>query len=339
LLVQKAVIHIGSGKTGSTAIQRALFEASRNGGLGDFYYPTVNGWHHRDIYILFKKKEASARNLKSRIRAGKIDYDRYRKAYDAEFSPPRLAGKNLILSSEYLFDLPSEQVRALKQRLDDSGVRDYLVVAYVRHPASYYLSYVQQRLKASHVIPDPCSFRYPLKKVLDAWAGVFGQLIVREYDQLMSRGGDAVRDFGETIANAGFGHLILQARTANPSLGAEAMLLMQEYRRLFHADEDNVFLPDSDRFLQQLEKIHVKATVPRLNRRVWQLISSKHQSDIEYLTKHYGLFADQEDEVVDASESASDFVRPLKVTDVVDGLEEDRVQEFALNVIRKLLRE
>lgn len=335
----RAIIHIGSGKTGSTAIQRALFDASRRGGLDGFDYPTVKGWHHRDLYILFKPKEALARNLKGRIRSGQVDYDKYRKAYEKAFSAEGVEGRDLILSSEYLFDLSAEHVRALKERLDRSGVTEYLVVAFVRHPASYYLSYVQQQLKASHLIPDPRRFRYRLKSVLSVWADVFDNVRVQDYDDLSEQGEDAVEAFSRLVGAAGWGSLDLEATRANPGLCAEAMVLLQRYRRRFHSDADNVFKPDSDRLLDILSELRSRGSTPRLRDEVKALLSHRHEDDIVYLQKQFGLFGEHDANSRSRSQIDWKAERPVKVECLLDDLSEESVQDFSLAVLRDLLVE
>lgn len=337
--MSRAVIHIGSGKTGSTAIQRALFDASRKGGLRDFRYPTVKGWHHRDLYILFKSREALGRNLKSRIRSGQIDYDKYRKAYEKAFSVETVGGQDLILSSEYLFDFSPEKVRALRELLDRAGVTEYLVVAFVRHPASYYLSFVQQQLKASHLIPDPRRFRYRLKSALSVWSEVFGNVMVRDFDELARQGGDAVEAFAALVEEAGWGNLDLEPTRLNSGLCAEAMVLMQRYRRRFHSDADNLFKPDSDRLLAVVSELGARGSKPRLNDDVEVLVSNRHEDDIVYLQRHFGLFGNYQADSGSRSRIDWEAEKPVKVERLLDGLCEASVQDFSLSVLRELLVE
>lgn len=333
----RAVIHIGSGKTGSTALQRALFEASRSDGLAGFDYPAVKGRHHRDLYILFKQKEAVARNLKSRVRSGEIDYGKYRKAYERAFSDGGLQGRDLILSSEYLFDLSAKNILALKELTDRLGVTDYLVVAFVRHPASYYLSYVQQRLKASHVIPNPNRFRYPIKSVVSAWRRVFKNVVVRDFDELAERNEDVVESFAGIIKRAGWGDVTLGSWRANPGLCAEAMVLMQRYRQRFHSECDNVFQPDSDGLLRVVTELSAAGSRPRLRDDVEAAISSRHENDIVYLQKEFGLFGKHG--LNDGSASRIDWKseRLVPVERILKGLNGEAVQNFSLSAMRKLL--
>lgn len=337
--MSRAIIHIGSGKTGSTAIQRALYGASRQGGLDGFDYPTVKGWHHRDLYILFKPKEALARNLKSRIRSGQINYEKYRKAYEKTFSAEGVGGRDLLLSSEYLFDLSAENVRALKELLDRSGVTEYLVVAFVRHPASYYLSYMQQHLKASHLIPDPRRFRYGLKSVLLVWREVFGNVAVRDFDVLCDEGGDAVEAFSGVVEEAGWGNLELEATRVNSGLCGEAMALLQKYRQRFHSDAENIFKPDSDRLLKVISELGSQGTKPRLTDEVKALISNRHEDDIVYLQQQFGLFAKHDAGSGPRSRIDWEAEQPVKVERLLHGLSEESVQEFSLAVLRDLLVE
>lgn len=335
--MSRAIIHIGSGKTGSTAIQRALFEASRRGGLDGFDYPTIRGWHHRDLYILFKSREALARNLKSQIRSGQVEYEKYRKAYEKALSPDGIGGKDLILSSEYLFDLSAENVRALRDLLDRSGVTEYMVIAFVRHPASYYLSYVQQRLKASHLIPHPRRFRYRLKSALSVWGEVFGNVVVRDFDELADRGGDAVEAFSEIVGSAGWGSLELEATRVNSGLCAEAMVLMQRYRQRFYPGAGNVFKPDSDRLLEVVSELGGVGSRPRLKEDVKALVSKRHESDVAYLKQEFGVLGKEDAGTCASSRIDWKSEQPVQVDSLLQGLSDDAVRDFNLLVMRQLL--
>jgi hypothetical protein len=280
-----------------------------------------------------------ARNLKGRIRSGKVDYEKYRKAYENTFSAEGLGGRDVILSSEYLFDLSARNVRALREHLDRAGVTKYLVVAFVRHPASYYLSYVQQQLKASHQVPDPRRFRYRLRSVLSAWSEVFGNLVVRDFDELLESGGDVVATFSDIVEQSEWGRLDLQPVRANPGLCAEAMVLLQRYRQAFHADSHNVFEPDSDRLLSVIAGLPRRGTRPRLRDDVRQLLSARHEDDIVYLQRHFGLFGNYQADSGSHSRIDWEAEKPVKVERLLHGLSEASVQDFSLAVLRQLLVE
>lgn len=88
-----------------------------------------------------------------------------------------------------------EEARALADDLKAAGVTDVRVVVYVRDPTSYYLSYVQQELKASHRFTAPLDFEYPFLRVITVWRDRYPDLVVRAFDRDQMVAGNVVHDF------------------------------------------------------------------------------------------------------------------------------------------------
>jgi hypothetical protein len=125
------------------------------------------------------------------------------------------------------------------------------IVCYVRRPSDYYLSRVQQQLKASWAIhaAGPVSYR----RQLEAAMAAADRLHVIPYDRSKFPDGDIVADFASRFVpevNA-----VLRAATStdrNPSMSAEAMDVMQAFRRDHHADENDRFTVDSGELRRKL---------------------------------------------------------------------------------------
>jgi hypothetical protein len=138
-MTRKALIHIGSGKTGTSSLQEALLESEKLKINKYFRYPVIEDKGHQAIEVLFKDYERVSRGLKSRF---KSDNEEYREFVDNFFVALNHYAEsgNILLSSEFMFSFNELEVKSLKQYLEDKGFSDFKIVVYLRAPASYYLS-------------------------------------------------------------------------------------------------------------------------------------------------------------------------------------------------------
>jgi hypothetical protein len=72
---------------------------------------------------------------------------------------------------------------------------------------------------------------------------------------------------------------------------------------------------------------------------VRQLLSARHEDDIVYLQRHFGLFGNYQADPGSRSRIDWEAEKPVKVERLLHGLSEGSVQDFSLSVLRQLLVE
>lgn len=197
------LIHIGAPKTGSTAIQRMLFngrEALLEQGV---LYPDVSlrGFGHHDLAFLLDgaypawatRQERSLDDL-----AGDL-------AREVETTGAR----SIVLSSEnfYLYPQP-ERLLALLQRSGFGAGDQVRVLCYVRRQDEAHLSWYNQTVKAqgnrgslaATIRRDHGLWDY--ERRLSAWVRIFGAeaIVVRDYSAFVGEGDDIRRDILELLS-------------------------------------------------------------------------------------------------------------------------------------------
>ena len=292
----RLVLHIGTPKTGTTALQTALRTGSDRLRRAGVLYPSPpvrrrnhnllttalgdNGKIEREFAVFDDGDEQS-------IRARGATYWEQLGQEVTNASP-----EVVILSGEYFYGLRQPGVRQLGALLTELTT-DIQVVCYVRDPVSYYVAMTAQLVRASHVIPPPNSFRMRARECLSRYLEVFdGRVAVRSSDRAALVDGDIVADFvrwfvPEAADVAGE----LERTSLNESLSAEAMCVVQLLRRHGWPHEDGSFAPESDRVVEVL----------KARRELWQQTPAalrldlaarfhhEHREDLRFLAEHFGV--------------------------------------------------
>lgn len=146
--MRKAFVHIGMPKTGTTAVQKAMSNrrvALLHGGLlypGDnvdhaFLVQNFHPARGRHFYFKHQKIEPN--------KAEKI----FRKSFHKLEREVAQSDGDVLISTEYLYNMGEERLRALRTGLSEMGL-DLHVVCYVRHPIGQATSGIQQNVKMGH---------------------------------------------------------------------------------------------------------------------------------------------------------------------------------------------
>ena len=197
-----------------------------------------------------------------------------------------------VLSAEALSTFPSRSVEQLRHDLESIGYSDFHVVLYIRDPAEYYLSVIQENLKQPidpPLVLDPLSFRYRFREIAETWAQVFpGRLLVRKFTTDPRH--DVIDDFNAVLQQSLGVSLPRVDVRLNTSLSAEGMQILQDYRETFRPDTV-LMTPDVRQitsFLgQSIEK--VPQTRPVLKPAVADAIRANHRADAEAVHCRYGV--------------------------------------------------
>ncbi len=290
----KLLLHIGSPKTGTTALQRALNLSRRYLAGQGVLYPTspYNPYKHE---ILSSGLAGRWRSAPPGTPDGAA-LDAARIAWLGTVADEVRATRPaaLILTSEALFrDATPDLMDRLRNELATLGADEVEVIAYVRQTAPMYLSMVQQRMKASHqILPiGPPRFR----GVLTTYARYFGRdrMRVAGFDRHLLEGQDIVTDFvARYLGDFGIDRAALsKPDQTNESLSAEAMMLLRQYREDFHGNRDDVVTRDTQALVRTLQRLDRAQANPRpaLRRETSQLIDDLARTDLCWLRDEYGI--------------------------------------------------
>ena len=219
-------LHIGSSKTGSSALQYFLLQNRSLLREKGFDYPPhdvdpngiSSGNGQRLGNFLIDGDMAQAESLVSEIM--------------------RTAAANIILSSELLYFLEDENVVRLKSLLSSADVR---VIIYLRRQESMLESVYQQHVKRrgdtrrmeawfSEHYRDA---RYSHDQ-LRTWAAVFGKdaIAVRPYESQQFRGGTIFSDFLCLLGLSLMSEFSMPSKSINPSYRADALEAMRLFNLL-----------------------------------------------------------------------------------------------------------
>lgn len=195
------LIHIGAPKTGSTQLQRMLFdnrEALEDVGVR---YPDVSlrGYGHHDLAFVLSGGYPQWAVPQERTLAQLADELRERTAG---------YGGRIIISSENFYLYPAPE--ALRDLLEQTGIlpgRAVTVIAYVRRQDDAHESWYNQTIKAqgyTHTLAESVQrfdALWDYERQLDRWAAVFGTaaIRVRPYEEAQFAGGTLESDFFDVL--------------------------------------------------------------------------------------------------------------------------------------------
>ena len=217
-------LHIGTHKTGSTALQRSL--ASYDDGTTR--YARLGTPHHSaPMAILFRNRPEQNATLRQKGISGpkaEAMAKATRARLLAELQGP---ARNLIISGEGLSQFPQPAMQDLANFLKDHA-RQIRILAYVRDPVSYASSMFCQEVKYGRKdfkLPD-LRFRRRLEPSLL----VFGQdaMEVVAFDRSALQGGDL---FADAARRMGTDARKMRRSVANESISAEALALLYFWNR------------------------------------------------------------------------------------------------------------
>ena len=333
---KKILIHIGTAKTGSTAIQESLTLSSKRD-TNDILYVGKPNQNIAPLY--YDSYQKLPREF--RWKYSMPEFKNLKKQGKTKLIALLKNHQNIIISSEYLSMFKFDQIKKLRMDLDTicDGDIEYQIVVYIREPASYYLSIVQQQLKASSSFMSPMNFRYRFIDIIKIWGEIFApeQINVRVFNRELFPDGSVILDF-QNIVETFFKkdiNLDIGTSAANESLSAEAMIILQKYRKLVYPHEDNTFKKDSNVLVLNLQKSkdQLLQTKPQLLDKVATYIRQKHANDIHSLRDMYGI----EFPKPLPKNKASSLVISLKDKEIDASCIEEILEEFDIDIVFNLL--
>lgn len=199
----------------------------------------------------------------------------------------------LLISGESLFSLHPDILMPVLTEITGTPVPVH-IVAFLRHPVDFYLSSVQQALKASHDFVAPKTFRRDFSSTFDRWSAYPGceSITVRLFDRQHLTNGSAVAEFSAILQTiAGPDTPKLPEANVNSSLSAEQMIVMQKFRRTFLAERNGQFAPPSNwvvRFFEELnDSVGLVGTRPALRPDVQACIGEQNAPFVDAIERRF----------------------------------------------------
>lgn len=228
---KRCLIHIGAPKTGSTLIQRVLFENRAALAEKGIAYPEVSlrGYGHHDLAFLVSGGYPEWATPQTRS-LDDLAVDLEREA--------RSSADTLLFSSEDFYLCPNpEGLHALFSRCGVFENRSCEIIVYVRRQDDAHESWYNQTIKAqgyTHSLDDCIEQFFDLwdyEKQLARWASVFGTtaLVVRPYETSSYKGGTLLSDFF-SILGLTVDDVTVSKERVNTGLNADLL----EFQRLLN---------------------------------------------------------------------------------------------------------
>jgi hypothetical protein len=340
-MTKKILLHIGTAKTGTTSIQRWLTHVQKRGTLAPVAYPLwKDASNQQRLVTLYLGYEDLPPPMRQSYGPGGKSYTQTRERYrDHLFGELRTA-RDAVISAEGTSDLFSPlHAEQLRSDLESLGFQQFHVVLYVRDPADYFLSHLQQKLKMTTrtpLVPDPRSFKYEFVRMTQTWEHAFpGRLIVRRYPAEPRT--DVIDDFRTVLKHCfGVAPPLIPLRV-NTTISAEGMHILNNYRENFSPDSNGDLTRDAAQVVRFLAESTsgLRQTKPVLRREFAALIRANHRADGEALRARYGV--DLSLQQYDPTRTIP-FTPPNGVDEILDSVDSDIVQQLLLLLARQELR-
>lgn len=306
----KIYLHIGSDKTGSTAIQHTLHNNRQK--LSELSYIYADGLHHYLLAAYFSQQPLDLDYFRVRIESFDLEKVKSEATQFVSSLSQRIESateKYLILSYEGFTGLTETEFRELKAYLNRYS-DDIEVVYYLRPPLSYAPSAVSERIKfgmPSWEVHPPVTYYRPRLTIL---ANVFGKdkLNLRSFNRKALLNSDVVADF---INQVGLEPTSIDAKPeikttgSNTALTEEAILIGDEIIRLLDRKGPKG-AEFNKHFLSTLEKIDGDKFV--LSELQQEIIKRATAHDVAYIRTEFGL------DIADDKKRARNSKAPKKMS-------------------------
>lgn len=246
---KKLIVHMGVHKTGSSAIQEALYNLDLTHSEYDYLHfgransSLVIGNAFRNDENLSKRYCTSDMKKLGRIRqhARTLIIDTLNSSEKA----------NLILSAEVISAFCPDEIHDLI-----SFLREYFqnitFFVYIREPVSYSVSAFQEKIKRNYIAVEPYSLEFD--SVIDTIEKLIGRDNVHTY--LYNKNdfpdGNIVRHFFEKILNNESGVYKIESSERNESLSLTSVKFLYIYRKLLVSSDVSLGCPNTFNLFMEL---------------------------------------------------------------------------------------
>lgn len=294
------VVHFGMGKTGTSAIQRALLRRTSQLELDcRMLFPRVDDdprpFHGNHSLVLRSMSSERPESLRFNIAAGLGSAEAVRSADDAvragfQRQFEATDATTLLLSAEGIGHFDDEGVNRLAAWLLPLG-KEIRLLAWIRHPQHALAAEIQQRVKTGarleRLYEQPPCYRY--RSMLTRLANAFGKPAIELYDyaESIAPGSSAVKSFYRRVGiNLEAG--VDDEAKVNVGLSHRATLLLDAANRLRPLIVDgkrNPLRRPND--LAKIFKVEGEPYAPPPA--VYDRLAQIAQPQLEWMQRHYNF--------------------------------------------------
>lgn len=325
--MKKIILHVGSGKTGSTSIQSSLYLNNKKNSSSLTFPPLLQYKNNQIFRFAFCNLENTPSDIRSKYLGDDEGYKKFQNDIKTSFERNTFGCENVIISSEFLFLSSREEALNIKEYLNELGFDEIHIVMYLRDPASYYLSVAQQSVKNNYRLPRLNNFGYNMIGAIDIWKSIQPKsLTVKEFcrDTLLNH--DVVIDFEAYLATLGYSISLGSSAISNQTMSTEGCFFLQNFHWTLNqldlkADQVTEYKDKARKF----SKHAVGGTKPILKNKYKNSILSLYKDEMVKIYEEFGIFKQQ------TQPNARDEVeQPKLFIDLVEG--------FDFDVYLKLMR-
>lgn len=336
--MRTVIIHVGMEKTGSTSLQNLLAANRAKLSAAGISFPALkNGANNHNFIASCYIPEGSplrSRGL-SKFGTGAEQKRALADIKDAFFREVRKSGK-VVISGEHLFRLEPAQVQEFADDLHHAGVSESGVFGVLRHPASFFMSFAQQELKASSKLPS-VDMTIPYSERVAGWRRAFACDFV-DFDAARSSTAGLMRTSLDAIARVlgPLPDLPQDVPPVNETLSPEEMQILQDYRRANFPKDDGKFNRDTSRLLRTLIGMRDgRWRRPKLAAEVERHVCATHAVEGQRLKELTGIdfrLAPSDQRVLDAAQY-------LDASSIVGNFDSALHRELLARLSHRLMRE
>ena len=324
--MKRFLLHIGAGKTGTSAIQSQL--AINRKILAE------KGWHYPEA--LTDEKALNHRITSGNaIEFGKMSKNEnfnekiFKKSLHEMLKNAR--GRNVLLSSELMETYDEELGRKLKERLSSYGY-ELEIVYYVRAIADHLVSMYHQLVKR-HLYTGSLkdmlniyykqNLEYKFIRIIKESEAIVGRdrLKIKNYDRVKDR---IVEDFLRDVLNIDdISSFNIEKKKINRSLTRYELSMMRYMNRFLERNGHSAFV--SDALIQNHPNASYRMTIERVDAK---RLEKKYAADIKKL-----------EEYLDENEKPLRVIEDLQLIEKEREMEFNNFQESIMSIISELVKE
>ncbi len=318
----RIIVHCGLHKTGTTSLQRA-FSTNRARLLkAGILYPMsgVAPHTHHSLAALYRETGELLPSLKALLgetpeavrRVAERDWDLMK----AEIE--RVHPETVLFSSEMLFaHARPDNLAQFVSRLREAGGEPEAVI-YLRRPAPYYLSMLQQRAKNWAQVSPPRPLR--IRREIEAFEEAFGgRVTLRPFERGQLANGDIVEDFCVHALGGVLSAGDLKTERRNESISAEAMVIVNSLRRQRLMEHEGVPHRDAQAVMARIAGMEEKAgrqDKPKLKPGIGDAIDQA-STDLIWLRDEHGIIFEGVDYDAVGTPFPADLARLDQLDDII----------------------
>jgi len=286
---KRLIIHIGMPKTGSTSLQKFLFDYYDDLFSLGICYPKHLHLHNIKFYPIFFENPFEYIDLRKRYSSkdvARIKHEEYKNEWKVAFNNNDY--QDLIISSENLYLWPEEQINEFNKFIKGCFEK-VKIICYIREPISYLRSQIQQDIKSGRIVEKnldklvknySSACRY--SKYLKRWIEVFGEHSVEliNFSNKYLIDGDLIQDFFYRISYKNISKNLGDTKKANVSLDSDIISFLYFFNQKYPMYIDRNINPQRGLKVHQDYWVNILKRVKSNNKKNQLIISDQLKDEL-----------------------------------------------------------